>query len=262
VTDRDVLDRDVLERLAPLAGRSWRVERLSGGLSNATWRARTDDGPPPLDLVVRRWPEDDARDHDVEVAAATAAAAVGAGPAVAAYDPGLRAVALDHVAGRALTAEDLHDDAVLTRVVATLLRLHTARADLPRLDLLALADVPDAVADALAQGPEPLVLCHNDLVPANLVDDGERVTLIDFEYAGLGEPSLELAGLAVGAGFDRDRVTRLVELYDGTVSPRRLERVRHWQVVTGVVWARWADARGHAAWARDLRGRVQELLRG
>lgn len=243
---------DHLERLAVLAGRSWSSEALTGGLNNATVRVRTTDGEAPaLDLVVRRWPDDDGLDHAVEVAAAEAAATVGVGPAVRAYEPADRILVLDHLAGRALTAEDLADDAALHRVVATLRLLHSARAVVPPLDLLARTEVPHDVAAALGQDPEPLVLCHNDLVPSNLVDDGHRVALIDFEYAGLAEPSAELAGLAVGAAFDDERVALLAEMYYGSTSPHLVARVRHWQVVVRRLWSDWARDRGHEQWVLD-----------
>lgn len=239
-----MIDRDVLERLALLAGRSWRADPMGGGLNNAACRVRSEG----LDLVVRRWEAGDGLDHDVEATAAAAAAAVGAGPAVLAYEPELRVIAIEYADGVDLEPEDLQDDAVLARVVATLRRLHTATAPVPPLDLLTLVDVPPATAEALSRDREPLVLCHNDLVPANLIDDGQRVALIDFEYAGLGEPSQELAGLAVGAGLDAER---LVELYDGAPSPRRVERVRQWQVVVRRLWSDWARTHGHPQWIVD-----------
>ncbi|HJQ04182.1 MAG TPA: phosphotransferase [Nocardioides sp.] len=245
-------DSDVLERLAVLAGRSWSFEALAGGLNNSAFRVRTTDGRrPELDLVVRHWPEDDGLDHDVELVASVAAAGAGVGPAVVAHQPADRLIAFEHVPGRSLTAADLHDDATLARVAATLRRLHEVAADVPELGLLARTTVPEDVAAALAEDPEPLVLCHNDLVPDNLVDDGTTVTLIDFEYAGRAEPSAELAGLAVGAGFDDERVALLVRLYDGVPAPDRLGRVRLWQVVVRRLWSDWARANGHPQWVLD-----------
>jgi thiamine kinase-like enzyme len=39
-----------------------------------------------------------------------------------------------------------------------------------------------------AQAPLPIIFGHNDLLPANFLDDGERLWLIDFEYAGFQPP--------------------------------------------------------------------------
>ena len=52
------------------------------------------------------------------------------------------------------------------------------------------------------QVPLPIVFGHNDLLPANFLDDGERLWLIDFEYAGFNTAMFDLAGLASNAGFD------------------------------------------------------------
>ena len=47
-----------------------------------------------------------------------------------------------------------------------------------------------ALADEMERGavPLPIVFGHNDLLPANILDDGDRLWLIDFEYAGFRPP--------------------------------------------------------------------------
>ncbi|MEQ8395106.1 phosphotransferase [Thalassobaculum sp.] len=64
-----------------------------------------------------------------------------------------------------------------------------------------------------AQVPMPVVFGHHDLLPANLMDDGERLWLVDWEYGGYGTPLFDLANLAGNAGLtDADQRT-LVEAY-------------------------------------------------
>jgi thiamine kinase-like enzyme len=46
-----------------------------------------------------------------------------------------------------------------------------------------------------AQCPLPIVFGHNDLLPANFLDDGHRLWLIDFEYAGFSPPCSTSPGL-------------------------------------------------------------------
>jgi thiamine kinase-like enzyme len=55
---------------------------------------------------------------------------------------------------------------------------------------LALAEELEA-----AQVPLPVVFGHNDLLPANILDDGRRLWLIDFEYAGFNTAMFDLAGI-------------------------------------------------------------------
>ena len=52
-------------------------------------------------------------------------------------------------------------------------------------------------ARSLAPGSAPFVpvLCHNDMLAANILDDGRRVWLVDWEYAGVGHPLFDLAGV-------------------------------------------------------------------
>src|SRR5690606_39534213 len=55
------------------------------------------------------------------------------------------------------------------------------------------------------------VLCHNDLVASNVLDDGD-LKLVDFEYAVTAAPVLDLAGIAALNDFDDDG-WRLAEAY-------------------------------------------------
>lgn len=82
---------------------------------------------------------------------------------------------------------------------------------LPKLDrLLAIAaDLEQAV------GPAVTVFGHNDLLPANLIDDGERLWLIDWDYAGFNSPLFDLANLASNNELDRDQERHLLRLYFG-----------------------------------------------
>jgi aminoglycoside phosphotransferase (APT) family kinase protein len=60
--------------------------------------------------------------------------------------------------------------------------------------------------------------CHNDLVAANILIDGAAARLIDFEYAGLGAPLLDLASLAGMNDFDETRRRQLLDEYFGTAA--------------------------------------------
>jgi thiamine kinase-like enzyme len=72
--------------------------------------------------------------------------------------------------------------------------------------------LPDAYAGAkeLADtierrlGARPLRPCHNDLLSANFIDDGERLWIVDWEYAGMGDPYFDLANFAANHELDAD----------------------------------------------------------
>lgn len=65
------------------------------------------------------------------------------------------------------------------------------------------------------QPPLPIVFGHNDFLPANILDDGERLWLIDFEYAGFTTAMFDLAGLASNAGFVEEQSVELLARYFG-----------------------------------------------
>jgi thiamine kinase-like enzyme len=62
-----------------------------------------------------------------------------------------------------------------------------------------------------------LVLCHNDPYHLNFLDDGARLWLIDWEYAGMGDRMYDLAG--VGSVLDDTGRQLLLASYFGTVEP-------------------------------------------
>ena len=74
------------------------------------------------------------------------------------------------------------------------------------------------------QAPLPIVFTHNDFLPANFLDDGRKIWIIDFEYAGFATPMFDLANLAANALFSADEDAQLLALYFG--APPSPELVR------------------------------------
>jgi len=64
-----------------------------------------------------------------------------------------------------------------------------------------------------AQAPLPIVFGHNDLLPANILDDGERLWLIDFEYAGFSTAMFDLAGATSNAGLTPEEAGDFLDAY-------------------------------------------------
>ena len=66
-----------------------------------------------------------------------------------------------------------------------------------------------AVSAAASSGPPraPIELrpCHNDLLNANFIDDGERIRIVDWEYAGMGDPFFDLGNFSVNHELDAGR---------------------------------------------------------
>ncbi|MGB6118325.1 MAG: phosphotransferase family protein [Mesorhizobium sp.] len=74
------------------------------------------------------------------------------------------------------------------------------------------------------QTPLPIIFGHNDLLPANFLDDGARLWLIDFEYAGFSTAMFDLAGISSNAEFSSDQAVELLETYFGAAPEPNLVR--------------------------------------
>jgi thiamine kinase-like enzyme len=77
-----------------------------------------------------------------------------------------------------------------------------------------------------AQVPLRVTFGHNDLLPANIIDDGDRLWLIDFEYAGFNTAMFDLANLASNSGLDAAESDVLLEEYFGR-PPNEDSRMAH-----------------------------------
>jgi thiamine kinase-like enzyme len=91
------------------------------------------------------------------------------------------------------------------------------------------------------RGPEhDPVPCHNDLLGANLMWDGERVWIVDWEYAGMGDRYFDLGNLSVNNGFDEDEDERLLAAYWlEPCTPRRFAALRLMRIMSDFREGMW-----------------------
>jgi thiamine kinase-like enzyme len=66
-----------------------------------------------------------------------------------------------------------------------------------------------------AAGPFEIAFGHNDLLAANFLDDGKRLWLIDWDYAGFNTPLFDLGGLASNNEFSQAAEQMMLEIYFG-----------------------------------------------
>ena len=69
--------------------------------------------------------------------------------------------------------------------------------------------------------PVELRPCHNDLLNANFIDDGTRIRIVDWEYAGMGDPFFDLGNFSINHELTPDQDAVLLAAYDGEVRPCR-----------------------------------------
>jgi thiamine kinase-like enzyme len=81
----------------------------------------------------------------------------------------------------------------------------------------------------------PLVPCHNDLLALNFIDDGGRTWIVDWEYAGMGDPYFDLANFTVNNGLDASGERALLDAYGGG-DPRALTLMRFMSDFREAMW--------------------------
>jgi thiamine kinase-like enzyme len=230
---------EVVARLAALLGpRDGSVVQLEGGITNRNFRVNFGG----TDYVVRLPGKRTALlgiDREAECIANKAAAELGMAPKVAALLDEPSALVTVFVQGREMKADELREPATIAEVARDLRQLHDSGTELPSgFDSFRLVeeyaetgrahgseppagydealDVAHAIEKAVAKQPghEP-VPAHNDLLPANFLRDGDRMRLIDWEYAGMGDRWFDLGNFAVNNELDDEQEAQLLEAYFG-----------------------------------------------
>ena len=230
---------EVVARLAALLGpRDGTVVQLEGGITNRNFRVNFGG----TDYVVRLPGKRTALlgiDREAECIANKAAATLGIAPRVAALLSEPSALVTQFVSGREMRADELREPETIAEVAHDLRLLHDSGTELPSgFDSFRLVEEyaktgrangsgpPEGYDEALEAahaieravrdqpGHEP-VPAHNDLLPANFLRDGDRMQLIDWEYAGMGDRWFDLGNFAVNNELDDDQEAQLLEAYFG-----------------------------------------------
>ncbi len=280
------VDADVDARIRALP--CWRVvssvEPLPGGMTNHNYRVRDAQGS----FVVRLG--EDIALHGVsrahELAAARAAHAIGISPQVVFAGPGV--MVSRYVDGRTLQPHELGDAKRLPQVVDLIRRCHrdmppVLRPPSPHFRVFDVIRRYGAVLQAVpaqllgtrlggllqlartlevALGPGDTVFGHNDLLAGNFLDDGTRLWLIDWDYAGFNTLLFDLANLSANNAFSGLQAREMLTMYFGTApDAARLRDLHAMQAVSMVREVLWgAVSHHHARLEFDFAGYTQTWL--
>ena len=223
------------------------VEAIKHGLNEPrSWLVSTDTSR----FVVRLGDESAKElqiDRDSEAVVLQVVARAGIGPEVLRCDPE-HGILVTRYLGATWTERDAHSLDNIDRLGQLLRRLHGLEvpAGVRTVDLAstaqgyvrtlqergthssltssALREVSDKAALELRKASTPC-LCHNDVHHLNVVD-GDSLRLIDWEYAGVGEPLFDLASVCVYHRYQRSQRERLLSAYaasSAAISWQRLE---------------------------------------
>lgn len=249
--------RAAVELVWPGRRAAWEV--LGGGLTRHNVKVVLDDGET---FVLRlAGPETAALgiDRRSERDACLATASVGIGPLVETFVEPDGPLVTRWVDGQALTSDDIRSPDTLRRLAIALRVVHGGPPLPRRYDVFEVVEelrstafahgveLPPAYARArqlarrvaAARGAVPERPCHNDLLCANLIDDGTRIRIVDWEIAGMGDVFFDLASLAIDAQLGAEERRLLLRAYVPEPRPqdeRALELMRFMVVYRDAMW--------------------------
>ena len=208
------------------------IKNLDGGLTNQNFLVKDSN----QEVVVRMG--QDILEHQVlrsnELISTKAAYDSGLGPKIIYNSPGV--LVLEYIESKTMSAKDVREN--ISKIIPLIKKVHY---DMPKklfgpgmifwvfhvvrnyanflkknksihvniLDkLLSCNDLLEKKSS-----PHQIVFGHNDLLPANFLNDGTKIWLIDWEYSGFNSPLFDLGGIASNNDFSKEEEVYLLENY-------------------------------------------------
>lgn len=252
-----------LVRIPELAGSALEraeIERI-GGLTNRNYKITL--GGERYVLRLAGAGTGDYIDRQAEAHNARVAAAAGVNAEVLFLDAQGGSMLCRYVDGLTMSADHFRELARVERAALAFRRMH----DFPepfagRFDVFAKIDeylallrrhrarIPDGydqlqqtaegARTALAERPGRLAPCHNDPLAENFLDSGQRMVIVDWEYAGMNDPMWDLGDLSVEAELGPAQDAALLGAYFGGAPPAEAAgRVVLYKGLCDLVWTLW-----------------------
>ncbi len=248
---------ELLDRVDILRGRT-EISELSGGLTNRNLKVSTPSG-----TYVARVSSNDSQlleiDRQSEFENSKLAAEVAIAAPVYDYVPGGGLLVIGYLPGKTFDSSDVKNN--LLRIAESCRTLHSARPFLREFNMFSVQKnylkivndrgfrkpdkyddyqkYADILSKAFAATNTGLVPCNNDLLPANFIDDGSKIWIIDYEYSGNNDPCFELGNIWAEAYLEIDALHELVTAYYGEERPDKFARAWLYSVFAKYGWTLW-----------------------
>jgi len=251
----------ILQRVPQFASaRELDVSELSGGITNKNYKVVADG-----EAYVLRMGGNETRhlgiDRKVEYGCTLAASRVGVAPEPVAFLEPEGYLVTRFISGPGIPADQIGTEANIRRVVASLKRYHaldhfpgafspfrvaeeyerTARGfdvNLPE-KMGWYLEKAHEIERAMYRAPFTPRPCHNDLLNANFIDDGTRIRILDWEYAGMGDLFFDLGNFAVQHEFTEEQDEILLREYFGQPIPAQHARLKLMKIMSDLREAMW-----------------------
>ncbi|MEP7356713.1 MAG: choline/ethanolamine kinase family protein [Anaerolineales bacterium] len=254
---------DLAEQVPAWHGQDLRISPLSGGITNRNYKVEAGG----QSYVLRLGGANThllGIDRHTEYAAALAAAAIQAGPEVLHFIAPQGYLVTHFITGRNLPPAEMRQPGIIRQVAGLLRRVHSlppipgsfsafqvvrdyrrAAADHgaaccpPETDWL--FEAAGRIERAVAQTAPPACPCHNDLLNENflLETHSGELRLLDWEYAGMGDLTFDLANLSAQHDFGPVEDQALLQAYFGDDASPRYARLQLMKIMSDFREAMW-----------------------
>lgn len=101
-------------------------------------------------------------------------------------------------------------------------------------------------------------LCHVDPVPDNFLVKNGKIYLIDWEYAAVGDPHMDIAMFCIYAGYDKNKIDEVIGFYFKEGCPDILrKKIYAYVAVGGLLWTIWCEIKRDSGVCFDEYEKIQ-----
>lgn len=254
----------ILQRIPQFASaKSLEVSELTGGITNKNYKI-TADGE---SFVLRMGGNETKHlgiDRKVEYECSLLASQIGIAPEPTFFLEPEGYIVARFISGKGIPAEEIGSEENIKRVLKSMKAYHalekfpgyfspfrvaeeyakTARSFHvqlpPKMDwyLEKSSEIEKAM---YAREPLQLRPCHNDLLNGNFIDDGTRIRILDWEYAGMGDIFFDLGNFAIQHEFNSEQDEILLRAYFGNPTNSQRAHQKLMKIMSDLREAMWAQ---------------------
>jgi thiamine kinase-like enzyme len=258
-----------MDDISPILGRipqivaaaSVEIEELTGGITNRNFKITAD-----AECFVLRLGGNETEllgiDRRNEYECSLLASRVGVAPEPIAFLEPEGYFVARFIAGKGISAQEIGTEENIGRVVAAMKAYHaleffpgsfspfrvaeeyteTARrfnVKLPQ-KIDSYLDKSREIEQAIYRQPLQPRPCHNDLLNANFIDDGTRIRILDWEYAGMGDIFFDLGNFAAQHEFNDQQDETLLQAYFGSPTASQRAHQKLMKIMSDLREAMWS----------------------
>ena len=276
--------KTILQRVPQLASaENIEITELTGGITNKNYKI-TADG----ESFVLRMGGNETKflgiDRAVEYECSRLASQIGVAPDPVAFIAPEGFILARFISGKGMSAEEIGTEENIERVLESMKAYHVLEKfpgyfspfrvaeDYKKTALSLNVKLPEKMDWYLERSSEiekamyarePLTLrpCHNDLLNGNFIDDGTRIRILDWEYAGMGDIFFDLGNFAVQHEFTEEQDSILLNAYFGNPTDSQHAHLKLMKIMSDLREAMWAQVqRGVSQLDFDYEGYGQKYF--